>query len=134
MTQSSQIGAVLSARELAEGLIAALAASDNTEFTVSQSQLHSAFRKVLSEASQHQDLKVDLSDVDYDPLYGLSSWFDRFLARAQRDLLISYPNPSYERVVIKLGPNEGNAILSEYENPEALKQLSNLFIRELQLS
>jgi hypothetical protein len=121
----------LSADDFAEGLLAGLALGDHRVITASQSELHRAFRRVLSELQLRKDIKVDLRDVDYDPLYQLSGWLDEFLARAQRDLLISFPNPSYERIEIQLTPDEGECILNEYGHPEAFRELSDLFIREL---
>ena len=122
---------VLSADDFAEGLIAALAINGDREITASQSQLHRAFRRVLSELQGCEDLKVDLTNVDYDPLYQLSGWLDEFLARAQRDLFISFPNPSYERIEIQLSPEEGKSILQEHGHPKVFEELSTLFMKEL---
>ena len=124
----------LSAREFGEALIAAMAAQGTEEITGTQPQVHRAFRNVLTELTANTNLAVDLSDVDYDPLYGLSGWLDEFLARAQRDLLISFPNPSYDRIEIKLTRGEGEEHLSQYKNDaEVLKRLSSLFVNELQV-
>jgi len=122
---------ILSADDFAEGLLAGLAVGNHNVIIASQSELHRAFKRVLSELQQRQDLKVDLRHVDYDPLYQLSGWLDEFLARAQRDLLISFPNPSYERVEIQLTPEEGRSILNEFGYSEIFKELSELFVREL---
>jgi hypothetical protein len=121
----------LSAREFGEGLFAALAAVDHRQINANQPALHKAFRRVLLEVNKTNLMLVDFSDVDFDPLYGLSGWLDEFLARAQRDLLISSPNPSYERIEIKVTPEEGKAFLSRYPNESAFTNLSNMFIREL---
>jgi len=118
---------VLSAEDFAEGLIAALAIDGKKTITASQTQLHRAFRRVLVGLDERQDLKVDLREVDYDPLYGLSGWLDKFLARAQRDLMISFPNPSYERIEIQLTPAEGERLLRGYGHQEAFRELSSLF-------
>lgn len=125
------VSKAMSPDDFAEGLLAALAASKKTEIAVSQNQLHRAFRRVLSEAQKQESLGVDSSDVDYDPLYQLSGWLDEFLARAQRDLLISSPNPSYGRIVINLTPKEGKCILKEHGNEEEFKKLASLFLQEL---
>jgi hypothetical protein len=74
---------------------------------------------------------VDFSDVDYDPLYGQSGWLDQFLARAQRDLMISYPNPSYGRIEIKVTRSEGKEMLEEYPNGAIFNELSQRFFEEL---
>jgi len=122
---------VMSPDDFAEGLLATLAADKKTEIAVNQNQLHRAFRRVLSEAQKPKTLGVDSRDVDYDPLYQLSGWLDKFLARAQRDLIISSPNPSYGRIVINLTPAEGRTILKEHGNRKAFKKLAAMFLREL---
>lgn len=121
----------LTAREFAEALIIALAAEGHGEIRASQTKLHKAFRRILAEVAENKSLEVDLSDVDYDPLYGLSGWLDEFLARAQRDLLISSPNPSYERIQIKLSEDEARAILARNSNAEEIRELSKSFINAL---
>jgi hypothetical protein len=49
--------------------------------------------------------------IDFDPLYGVSPWFERALTRAQRDLLISFPNPTYAAVEIKLQKDQAEELL-----------------------
>jgi hypothetical protein len=132
MVNEFKVTGTLSARQFAEGLLAGLAAVDQSQIKASQICLHRAFKQVLSEASKNKTLKVDFSDVDYDPLYGLSGWLDEFLARAQRDLMISSPNPSYERIEIKVTRDEGEKLLAQYPNGAVFKDLSKLFIAELQ--
>jgi hypothetical protein len=122
---------VMSPDDFAEGLLAALAATNQTVIAVNQNQLHRAFRRVLAEAQKPESLGVDSHDVDYDPLYQLSGWLDKFLARAQRDLLISSPNPSYGRIVVNLTPDEGQIILSEHGNEETFRNLAAMFLQEL---
>ena len=58
---------------------------------------------------------------------------DQFLARAQRDLMISYPNPSYGRIEIKVTPREGEEMLGEYPNGQGaiFKKLSEGFFEKL---
>lgn len=121
----------LTAREFAEALIIAMAAEGHGEIRASQTKLHKAFRRILAEVAKDKSLDVDLSDVDYDPLYGLSGWLDEFLARAQRDLLISSPNPSYERIQIKLSPEEADEMLTQNRNAQVIRKLSKLFINAL---
>jgi len=121
----------LTAREFAEALIVGLAAEGQSQIIASQTKLHRAFRRTLAEVTKNKSVQVDLSDVDYDPLYGLSGWLDEFLARAQRDLLITSPNPSYERIQIKVTKQEAADRLSRYRNAEVLRSLSNLFMDEL---
>jgi hypothetical protein len=112
-------------------LLAGLAAVGKTK--ISANQIHKAFRQVLSEVKDSRVLDVDFSDVDYDPLYGQSGWLDQFLARAQLDLMISYPNPSYGRIEIKVTPREGEEMLGEYPNGQGaiFKKLSEGFFEKL---
>lgn len=117
----------ITAQVFAEGLLASLAAEKHDEINATQSQLHKAFRQVVQAAAQTEGLSVDLSDVDYDPLYGLSGWLDEFLARAQRDLMISRPNPSYSRIHITLDPEEAEELLGSFPNRLAIKTLSEMF-------
>jgi hypothetical protein len=120
----------MSPDDFAEGLLAALATTGQTEITVNQNQLHRAFRRVLAEAEKPESLWVDSRDVDYDPLYQLSGWLDKFLARAQRDLLISSPNPSYGRIVINLSSEDGETILKEHGGQATFKKLAAMFLQE----
>jgi hypothetical protein len=131
MARASQLSDTLSARQFAEGLLAGLAAAGQRK--IAASQIHRAFRQVLIEVETTKVLDVDFSDVDYDPLYGQSGWLDQFLARAQRDLMISYPNPSYGRIEIKVTPSEGQEILDQYPNGDGAKftDLSQRFIEKL---
>ena len=121
----------MSPDDFAEGLIATLAILDQKNIEVDQNQLHRAFRRVLSEAQKPESLAVDTRDVDYDPLYQTSGWLDKFLARAQRDLLISAPNPSYGRIAINLSPADGEAILKEHGGQPAFEKLAKMFLEEL---
>lgn len=129
MASASQLSGTLSARQFAEGLLAGLAAAGRNK--IAASQIHRAFRQVLAEVEKSKVLDVDFSDVDYDPLYGQSGWLDQFLARAQRDLMISYPNPSYGRIEIKVTRCEGNEMLDEYPNGAIFKDLSDSFFEKL---
>ena len=122
---------VMSADQFFEGLIAALAARNERHLTATQNQLHKAVRTVLCEVNRQNCPEVDLRDVDYDPLYGLSGWFDHFLARAQRDLLISFPNPSYGKIEIQLTQEEGKRLVNELGHEKALDEFSQLFVQEL---
>ena len=122
----------LTADDFLVGLIAALAVRGERQIAATPTELHRAFRRVLSELSKRQTPKVDLSDVDYDPLYGFSGWLDDFMARAQRDLLISFPYPSYGRIEIRITPEEGKNLLSKYGPQGTFEQSANLLIKELE--
>lgn len=129
MATTPHISGSLSAREFAEGLLVGLAASHNTQ--INANRVHKAFFRVLNEVKASNALNVDFSEVDYDPLYGLSGWLDQFLARAQRDLMISSPNPSYGRIQIKVTPAQGERLLARNPNGAILKELSQRFAENL---
>src|SRR5260370_5979947 len=74
-------------------------------------EVHRAFYRVLKELQKGGILDVDLFEVDYDPLYGQSGWFDRALTTAQRDAVLGFANPSYKKITIKFSEGEGEAIL-----------------------
>lgn len=131
MATIPEISERLTARQFAEALFAGLAADHHTEIKATQLQLHKAFRTLMNEVEVRHDLTVDLSEVDYDPLYGLSGWLDEFLARAQRDLMIGSPNPSYGRIDIKVSPREGEEMLAPYTSRTLLQDLSRRFYRQL---
>lgn len=129
MATASQISKALSARQFAEGLLAGLAASGRNK--IAANRIHKAFRQVVIEVEESRVLEVDFSEVDYDALYGQSGWLDQFLARAQRDLMISYPNPSYGRIEIKVTRKEGKEILDEYPQSAAIQRFSDSFYKKL---
>jgi hypothetical protein len=68
---------------------------------------------VLKELRKGGVLDVDLFEVDSDPLYGQSGWFDRALTTAQRDAVLGFANPSHMilKITIKYSRNEGEAML-----------------------
>jgi hypothetical protein len=86
------------------------------------------------DSGDKKEINVDLVDVDYDPLYGLSGWFDRALTRAQRDLLIRFPNPSYDLIEIGVKKDEGEEILSNLGNKKLFFELADLFQQEVTTS
>lgn len=124
---------MMSAQEFAEGLLAGLAAGEHPEIRATQPRLHRAFLRVASQAVKDKAVAVDLSQFDWDPLYGLSGWLDKFLARAQRDLMISTPNPSYARIRIMFTPEEGRDVLNRIPNGSVFQNLSERFLEELKV-
>src|ERR1035438_9130231 len=115
----------MTANEFFRHLLTALAASDRTEFPATHSEIHRAFLGVLREIRkpeiQAQLAIEDLIDIDYDPLYGRSRWFDRALTRAQRDRIISFPNPSYDTIKIKYEPEAARASLDKLHTHETIR-------------
>ena len=99
----------MTSNEFFRGLLAALAIKNRQRLQANHADIHKAFYRVLLEVQSpaiQKELEIDdLIDVDYDPLYGQSSWFDKALTRAQRDHIVSFPNPSYDMINIKSIPN-----------------------------
>lgn len=122
------------AEDFLRGLLAALAVENHKLLPASQPQIHRAFYRVVKELKKPETksvLDVDLLDVDYDPLYGQSRWFDRAIARAQRNLIVSFPNPTYNNVFIRYEPDEGDRILDALGPRSTFKRLADLFFNEL---
>jgi hypothetical protein len=100
----------LTPEEFFDGLLAAIRLKTQT-IEGEPTEVHRAFYRVLKELPDSHVLDVDLFDVDYDPLYGQSGWFDRALTTAQRDAILGFANPSYKKITIKYTEDEGNQIL-----------------------
>lgn len=127
----------LSADDFLYGIIAALSTNEHKRISATQRDLHHAFYSVLKKLNEPEFksvIDVDISKVDYDPLYGLSRWFDRALTRAQRDFLVSFPNPSYNLIEISIGKNESEKMLSGFGSKKALLKLATLFHDEIAVS
>jgi hypothetical protein len=124
---------MLNLNDFLRGLLAALAARGNKSVLANQFDVHRAFYRVVRDIQTRptRPLQVDLIDFDYDPLYGLSGWLDRALTNAQRDLLISFPNPSYERLEIRYEPDEGRQILAALGNQDEFLALADGFAADL---
>jgi hypothetical protein len=126
------MSATLTADDLLRGLLAALVENHNDEVLGTRPQIHKAFRRVLSHLRETPFAdRVDLWEVDYDPLYGQSRWLDRALTRAQRGRMISFPNPTYERMQIRLGHEEAEGILNRLGEREQFVKLAKLFTDQL---
>src|SRR2546430_10760115 len=124
MTQHAQH---LTADDFFAGFLAALTVSSQPVLTGSRTTLNRAFYKAIQDpVARFVDL--DALNVDYDPLYGLSPWFDKELTRAQRDLLVGFPNPNYATVEIKLGSDEAEELLSELGHRDQFLQLARVFL------
>ena len=91
------------------------------------------FNRAFYEAITHAPLpfSVDALEIDYDPLYGVSHRFERQLTRAQRDLLISFPNPTYAVVDIKLREDQAERLLEQIGNRAAFVALAQAFLAGL---
>lgn len=113
-----------------DGLLAAIRLKD--EFIVGEpTEVHRAFYRVLKELQKSSVLDVDLFDVDYDPLYGQSGWFDRALTTAQRDAVIGFANPSYKKIIIKYSREEGEATLGSLGAENEFQRLAKVFTDSL---
>jgi hypothetical protein len=121
----------LTADDFFAGFLAALTVSSQPVLRGSRTRLNRAFYSAIQDpAARFVDL--DALNVDYDPLYGLSPWFDKELTRAQRDLLVGFPNPNYATIEIKLGPDEAEELLAELGHRDQFLQLARVFLANLQ--
>jgi hypothetical protein len=111
------------------GLLAGLASIGQTSLSGTRSDLHRAFYGAVSKCAASIDLKT--LEIDYDPLYGVSPWFDRALTRAQRDLLINFPNPTYERIEICYDPEEAKEVLEATGSPKEFVALAEALTASL---
>jgi hypothetical protein len=93
--------------------------------------VHRAFYRVLKELPKCDALDVDLFEVDYDPLYGQSGWFDRALTTAQRDAVLGFANPSYKKITIIYSQGEGEAILNSMGAKNEFQRLADVFTGSL---
>jgi len=122
----------LTAERFFDGLLAALRLK-NIEGVIEgePTEVHRAFYRVLKELQKDEIFDVDLFEVDYDPLYGQSGWFDRALTTAQRDAIIGFANPSYRKITIKYSEAEGKAILDSIGANAEFQRLAEVFTRSL---
>jgi|SRR5271166_381739 len=113
-----------------DGLLAAISLDSNV-IEGEPTDVHRAFYRVLKELQKSGTLDVDLFEVDYDPLYGQSGWFDRALTTAQRDAVLGFANPSYKKIMIKYSKDEGAAILDSTGARDEFKRLAEVFTKSL---
>ena len=120
----------LTPEQFFDGLLAAI--SLGTDIIQGEpTEVHRAFYRVLKELQKVDILDVDLFEVDYDPLYGQSGWFDRALTTAQRDAVLGFANPSYKKITIKYSPDEGEAILNSIGERNEFRRLAEVFTNSL---
>jgi hypothetical protein len=111
------------------GFLAALKLSNPTKLVANRRALNKAFHAAVY--STDAAFPADKLNVDYDPLYGVSPWFERQLTRAQRDLLISFPNPSYSVVDVKLNESQAEKLLDRIGHREEFLALAKQFLENL---
>jgi hypothetical protein len=115
-----------------DGLLAAIRLQRNEGIIEREpTEVHRAFYRVLKELRRGTVLDVDLFEVDYDPLYGQSGWFDRALTTAQRDAVLGFANPSYKKITIKYSQDEGEAILDSLGAKDEFQRLAEVFTKSL---
>lgn len=108
-------------------------ASSTSRITVNRVALNRAFyRTICGQEGEFVD-QADLS-IDYDPLYGVSPWFERALTRAQRDLLISFPNPTYSAIEIKLTRDQADRLLEITGHRNEFLTLATAFVRNVSVA
>ena len=121
----------LTAEDFFDGLLAAIRLETDGVIEGEPTEVHRAFYRVLKELQKGAVLDVDLFEVDYDPLYGQSGWFDRALTTAQRDAVLGYANPSYKKITIKYSSDEGEAILNSIGERTEFRRLAEVFTNSL---
>lgn len=114
-----------------DGLLAAISLENNKVIEGEPTEVHRAFYRVLKELRKDNTLGVDLFDVDYDPLYGQSGWFDRALTTAQRNAVLGFANPSYKKITIKYTPQDIKAILEPLGAEDEFRRLARVFTDSL---
>jgi hypothetical protein len=128
---------IMTSNELFRGLLAAIAVRKE-DLPGDHSAMHKAFFEVLQEIRKPEvqdQLRIeDLFEIDFDPLYGQSGWFDKALTRAQRDQIVSFPNPSYAKIKITYDKSAGEAMLSKIGSSSTIQRLADIFIHELEPS
>jgi hypothetical protein len=120
----------LTAEDFFDGLLAAIRLKTDV-IEGEPTEVHRAFYRVLKELQKGDILDVDLFEVDYDPLYGQSGWFDRALTTAQRDAVLGFANPSYRKITIKYSQREGEAILNSIGEGNEFRRLAEVFTNSL---
>jgi hypothetical protein len=121
----------LTAEDFFDGLLAAIRLETDGVIEGEPTEVHRAFYRVLKELQKGAVLDVDLFEVDYDPLYGQSGWFDRALTTAQRDAVLGFANPSYKKITIKYSSDEGEAILNSIGERTEFRRLAEVFTNSL---
>src|ERR1017187_3984301 len=121
----------LTAEDFFDGLLAAIRLETDGVIEGEPTEVHRAFYRVLKELQKGAVLDVDLFEVDYDPLYGQSGWFDRALTTAQRDAVLGFANPSYKKITIKYSQDEGGAILDLLGARNEFRRLAEVFTNSL---
>jgi hypothetical protein len=120
----------MTAEDFFDGLLAAIRLKTDV-IEGEPTEVHRAFYRVLKELQKGDILDVDLFEVDYDPLYGQSGWFDRALTTAQRDAVLGFANPSYRKITIKYSQREGEAILNSIGEGNEFRRLAEVFTNSL---
>jgi hypothetical protein len=125
----------MTSNELFRGLLAAVSAR-RQELPGDHGAMHKAFFQVLQEIRKpeirNQLAIEDLFEIDFDPLYGQSGWFDKALTRAQRDQIISFPNPSYNTISIKYDERARSSVLQKLGSAPTIERLAEIFVGQLE--
>jgi hypothetical protein len=122
---------VLDEDTFVKGLLTALATHEQV-LQGTRSKLHNAFFEAVLVAEQQGLIDREAMEIDFDPLYEVCPWFDHALTRAQQNLWVNFPNPSYERVQICYKPDEARKVLQNLGNAEAFDNVAVTFLRHLQ--
>jgi hypothetical protein len=114
------------------GFLAGIKLAMRDRLPGSRLALNRAFCDVMNGPEGKFARAADLS-IDFDPLYGVSPWFERALTRAQRDLLVSFPNPTYAIVEIKLNEEQAKKMLDLTGNKDQFIALAKAFVSKIKV-
>lgn len=112
------------------GFLAGLKIVHPERLTGNRAAFNRAFYTAVNSPSG-QFFGPEALDIDFDPLYGVSPWFERQLTRAQSDLLVSFPNPSYSAVDIKLRQEQAERLLAQLGDADHFIELAKEFVSRL---
>jgi hypothetical protein len=126
----ARVGSALSPEQFFLGFLAAVALEKRV-LQGTRTDLHQAFYEAVSKAEENSFIRAEDLDIDFDPLYEVSPWFDQALTRAQRDLIVSFPNPSYERIQISFDSQEASGILDKIGFRPQFEAMAHSFLNNL---
>ena len=120
----------LSPDDFLYGIIAALRVNGHERIVANRRDFHHAFYGILKKLNDPEftdAIMVDTSEIDFDPLYGLSEWLVDALGRARRDFLVNFRDANI--IEVSVGRKESEGILSMVGSEKYLLKLADLFCR-----
>lgn len=125
-----ETGSMIQRQEFMRGWCAALVVLGTQRLVDKSShpRLHRVFKKAL-EATTTPAFQKLAREVDYDPLYSVSSWLAQGIAEASRDLFIEYRKFWIEILFEK---EEAERVLEELGLREEFVAFARLFLAKLE--